>query len=106
MPALLAAMTIVWLRAATSHMWKAVNVPPASSVVHVAPLSVVRSNPIGDPPTRFRLLKRPLPATSVRCVLSVGSISRAPTDSDCWASVSCFQVGVAFCAFLVRQTPH
>src|SRR5262245_64560409 len=73
--------------------------------VQLSPPSVVRSSPVRGPPLRPKLLYRPIPATSVRLVASVGSNSNAPIESDGRLSVNGVQLGIAAVALLVLQTP-
>src|SRR5262249_53416569 len=89
----LTATTMTFPRAAMAAMCS----PPslaAPSGVQVAPASVVRRTPDRAPPSRPRLLNRPIPATSVLCVVSVGSNARAPMERDAWLSVRGFQSGL------------
>jgi hypothetical protein len=104
----LTATTRVLPRAATPEMLAFLRfVVPAPPVigVQVAPPSVVRRRPARLLPTPPKLLKRPMPATSVWPVASVGSNSRAPMELAAWVSVSGVQLGVAAVALVVFQMP-
>jgi hypothetical protein len=80
-------ITIVPPRGAMPEIFKPRRVPPPSIAVQLAPPSVVRSSPAKFPPRLRKLLNRPMPATRVWFVVSVGSNSRAPMDRLSAASV-------------------
>src|SRR5688572_19267664 len=94
-------------RAATPEAFLPTSVPPPSRRAQVVPPLVVRRRPIRAPPALPKLLDRPIPATSVLPLASVGSNWSAsrPMESEPRASLWAVQTGWAAVALAVRQTP-
>src|SRR5262245_8282345 len=91
-------------RGATSRTSKFLSTG-GSLVVQVAPAAPVASRPSAQPRSFAKLLRRPIPATSVRPLGSVGSKASAAMDDDLSLLVSGTQAGRASLAFEVFHTP-